>query len=261
MTLPHIPAGQWVVVAPQVWRQDRIVLGKEDYRHLVLALRLRSGDVVGVLDGGGGVARAELADVSKESAALVVRERHRVAEPRPHVILCIALLREAAMDTVIQNAVELGARRLIVFDADRSVVKCSGEKAEKRLARWLRLVVNAARQCGRPWLPMVEGISSLSAVLCDMSKTEVRWYGSLASDATLLREAVRMSPSAKETVAVFVGPEGDFSPDEEQALRASGALPVSFGAGVLRAETAAAFVLSVLRYEFADEENPFIPRF
>lgn len=250
MTALRIPAGQWVVVEPAQWLQERISLSDEDHRHLVRVLRLREGDSVGVLDGVGGMARALLAEVTRENAVLVMQERHRVPAPRPAVTLCLALLREAAMDIVLEGAVALGAQRVIVFRAERSVVKCTAEKMGARMSRWQRLVINAARQCGQPWLPGIEGIVSLADVVRETAGITTRCWGSLQHDTRLLREVLRRDGAPPESVAVFIGPEGDFTPEEESFLRASGAVPVSFGAGVLRAETAALFVLSALRYEF-----------
>lgn len=250
MTLSRIPAGQWVVVGPEQWHQGRIPVGGEDHRHLIRVLRLRDGDAVGVLDGIGGVARALLAEVTKDGAVLVVRERHRMPAPRPAVTLCLALLREAAMDMVLESAVALGAQRVIVFRAERSVVKCAGEKVGARISRWRRLVINAARQCGQPWLPEVRGIGSLVDVVRETTGIKMRCWGSLQDGAKLWREVLRRDGALLESVGMFIGPEGDFTPQEESFLSESGVVPVSFGAGVLRAETAAMFVLSALRYEF-----------
>jgi 16S rRNA (uracil1498-N3)-methyltransferase len=245
-----VPAGRWVVVDPATWSRDEITVAGEDYHHLVRVLRLREGDAVGVLDGVGGRARAELAALTGQAAVLRVRERARAEAPRPRVTLCQAVLREGPMDAVVQAAVELGAARILPVATERAVAKYAGRKAETRRERWLRIVWAAARQCGQAWLPDVEPVLSIQEALKRTSESCLRIWGSLGAEARLLRKALRGGSGPPEAVAVFIGPEGDFTPEEELLMRQAGAEPVSFGGGVLRADTAALFALSALRYEF-----------
>lgn len=247
----EVPAGRWVVVAPDRWLLDEIAVADEDYHHLVRVLRLRKGDVVGVLDGAGGRARAELVAVSKQTASLRITERERVSVARPFFILCPSVLREGPMDLVVQAAVELGVGRIVPLATERAVAKYAGEKAKSRRERWRRIVLAEARQCGQPWLPDVDEITGVGDTLGKLPKECLRLWGSLASDAHLLRDVLRDQASKPPAaVAIFIGPEGDFTQNECTQLRNGGAQPVSFGTGVLRAEFAAIFALSALRYEF-----------
>ena len=161
-------------------------------------------------------------------------------------------------DWTIEKATELGVTRIVPVISDRTIVRIpKSERAAKR-ERWLRIAEDAARQSDAKWLPEITEAMDFKDSLALVSETTC-FIGALTTPPSpLLAEALssRLRSLEQSTnpntrtieqshLATFIGPEGDFTPDELAALMAI-AVPVSFGPTVLRAETAAIFALSVI---------------
>ena len=246
-----LPMHARVFVPPGSWHNSVVELDKEESHHLLHVLRVREGQAVGILNGQGGVGLANVASVGKGAVTLEIGERREVERPAARITLFQSLPREQHMDLIIQKATELEVSAIVPLQAARSVVKLDAAKAEQRRARWERIALGAVKQSGNPWLPVVEQPCSLDALLKRALLPEFLLVGSLHEGAQPLRDALRAAPARRPLdVGVFIGPEGDFTGDEMERMLARGAKPVRFGTAVLRVETAAVFMLSVLRYEF-----------
>ena len=163
------------------------------------------------------------------------------------------------MEWTIEKAVELGAAEIIPIASRFSVVRLDDEGGAEKRERWMRIAIDAARQCSAVYLPEITEPMPLDAALRRLApagSTEnatALFAGALQPDAIPFRDALaalRASGRAIRSAAWLVGPEGDFSPDEYDALRAAGVAFVSLGDLVLRTETAAIYGLCVLGAEF-----------
>lgn len=205
-----------------------IPLPTEAAHHLVHVLRLDPGAPVVVFDGGREVA-ATLAQVD---GAWIARPTApaRVGVGGAAVTLAYGLPKGDKLDAVLRQVTELGVERVVLLDCARSVVRLSGERATRRLDRLTRVVEQAARQCGRADVPRIEGpltVQAAAAALADHTAWVLHPEGG---------GAIAAAPT-DTPLAVFVGPEGGFAPDELEAL--GGAHRVTLGPRVLRTETAA----------------------
>lgn len=211
-------------------------------RHIQV-LRLKEGDEVTLFNGAGGEFTATLTTIDKKRAsALVGAFSPREVEPPFAVTLAQALPEASKMDWIIEKAVELGAAAIQPLAAQRSVVKLSGERAEKRHAHWQGIIVAASEQCGRNRLATLEPLTDFS-----------RWIAQPAEQPRILfsPRATQALPAwaraqAPQAVTLMIGPEGGFSPEEEALAVASGALLLSLGGRVLRTETAGLAALAAL---------------
>lgn len=239
-------------VDPALWVQPVITLGQADSHHLADVLRARVADAIMVLDGAGGEARAEITSLSPSAvtARVVAREEHR--DPGTLITLVQAVPKAQKMDWIIQKATEIGVCSILPVMTDRGVVKLEDERADKRTERWQRIAVEAAKQCRTAWIPLVRPVQSLEAVLLSEPPAEVLVIGSLEEQAIPLKRCLReLLPRRPKSVALLIGPEGDFSPREAELARKAGAIPVSYGSHVLRVETASIYGLCVLAYELS----------
>ena len=144
-------------------------------------------------------------------------------------------------DWMVEKATELGVTRIVPVISDRTIVRIpKAERAAKR-ERWMRIAEDAARQSDAKWLPEIAEAQDFKDAL-ELVKETTCFIGALTNPPS---PSLLSALAPAEHVAAFIGPEGDFTPDELQALTAV-ATPVSFGPTVLRAETAAIFALSVL---------------
>lgn len=235
---------------PGSWKQDEIVLSEDESHHLVHVLRRQTGDVIELFNGAGDFAEASILSLARGIVTARVTGRRHIERRTPLITLIQALPREQKLDFILQKATELGLARLIPVATENAVVRIKADRADDKQARWEKIVLNAAKQCGAAWLPHIESPRNLSSWLGDRPALDLLVVCALTPDARPLKDVVRAAKPAPASIGVLVGPEGDFSPAEMDAMLAAGAVPVSLGSTVLRSETAAMYALSALRYEF-----------
>lgn len=190
-------------------------LAPEDRHHLDRVRRLRPGDPVTVADGQGRWRLARFGPTIEPDGPVELDPA-----PAPALTVAFALVKGERPELVVQKLTELGMDRIVLFAAERSVVRWDREKATKQLERLRRVAREASMQSRRCWLPRVDGLSSFDEV--------VALPGAVAADR-------HGTPLTLATPTVLIGPEGGWAPDERARLGAT----VGLGAQVLRAETAA----------------------
>lgn len=233
-------------------REDKCVLPEKTSHHLAHVLRVDIGDRVAAFDGEGNAARAEVVGLRKGVVELGIISRWKCSPPKIETTLFQALPKGAKIDLIIQKAVELGGTCIQPIQSQRSIVRLSPTKAEKKLKRWRKIARHAAEQSGNCWLTEINPLCQWEDIIERLSNYDLVLLGDLSKDARPLRKILRETPlpTKPPKIAVLVGPEGDFSPEEIEAFKAAGAISTTFGDRVLRTETAALFVLSALSYEF-----------
>jgi 16S rRNA (uracil1498-N3)-methyltransferase len=220
-----------------------LTLPPEPSRHIQV-LRLQPGDGLTVFNGQGGewdatVTRMGRQDVDLRIGAHVATARE-LACP---VTIALGMPANERMDALVEKATELGVAAIQPLMCARSVLKLSGDRAEKRRAHWQAVAVAAAEQSGRTRVPAVAPILSFERWLADAGPAAgTRHVLSFAADAagpaTLLQ--------ARGPVLLLSGPEGGLEPREEGLARQAGFAPLSLGPRVLRADTAPLAALSLL---------------
>lgn len=209
-------------------------LPSELAHYALRVLRLKDGAAVTLFDGNGGQFDAVLeVDGKTAHAALGARQQIEVELPG-RITLVQGLPSGDKMDWIIEKAVELGVHRLIPIAAQRSVVQLSAERQAKRLKHWTRVVQSASEQCGRNRIMSVETPTTLGAWLTARETSEERLLLCHPDADQTLSSAMEGATD----FALLVGPEGGWSPDEQQQALDHGAQPLRFGPRVLRTETA-----------------------
>jgi len=238
-------------VEPAAWRADQMELADEEVHHLHTVMRARVGFRVTLFDGRGRSAEAEILQIERHHARLRVLQQHDQPVPAVELVLIQGIPREQKMDLVVQKATELGVTRILPVQTDHAVMRLRADNEAAKRERWQKIALNAAKQCGSDWLPDVAPVQDLAACLSTMPRVDLFLVCSLEADARPLREIIEQARGAQpRSLAVLVGPEGDLSARERAAARNAGARSASLGSSVLRSETAALYVLSVLTYEF-----------
>jgi 16S rRNA (uracil1498-N3)-methyltransferase len=211
--------------------------------HHLHVVRQQSGDELVLFDGSGGQVRARLVEIGKRRASAEILAHEAVDVELPfRVTLAQGLPEGSKMDWIVEKAVELGVAAVQPLAAQRSVVRLSGDRADKRLAHWQGVVVSASEQCGRNRLADVAPVQDFHRWLAGPA-TGTRILLSPRADASLA-QWVHGTPA--HDVTLLVGPEGGFTDAEEEAALAAGALPLSMGPRVLRTETAGLAALAIL---------------
>ena len=227
--------------------------GQEAY-HASRVLRVQPGDAVMVLDGSGGEFGCRVQEVNRGSVRLIIQQRRQVPRLPVQMVLLQAIPRGRIMEDIIQKATELGVHRLVPLLAERSAVHLDANGAAAKMTKWRATAVEAIKQCGLPWLPRVDPPQSPGEFLAQERSFDLSLLASLQGDSQppqrVIADFRNRHPQGPKAVAVWIGPEGDFSPREIQSIQSAGALPITLGPSVLRVETAALYCLSVLHYEF-----------
>jgi len=219
-------------------------LSGDEAHHLSRVLRLARGAPVLVFDGAGRqwaglVATVKRTDVEIELGDPVAA----AAEPPVLITLLIGLLKGDQMDTVVRDATMLGVHAIVPLRTDHVTVPDRAWRSGAALARWQRVAVASAKQCGRAVVPAVKPVEAFASALTS-SDAECRVLCAepvRAGDARDVRSLARPA-----SAMVFVGPEGGWSPEEIDLALAAGAALVRLGPRTLRAEAVPAVLLSAL---------------
>lgn len=239
--------------APAGPTATELPLSPEESHHLIVVNRARVGATVIAFDGRGTEWTCELVSDRKQAALLKVLARH-TRDPLPHrITLAQALPKGPAMDAIVRKATEIGAARIVPLESERTQVHFDGDRSDKKLEKWQTAALEAAKQCGNPFLPEIAPLQTATAFIASAQDYDLKLIASLAPDAASLKTSLARFRAqhgrAPKTAAWLIGPEGDFSPAEYQAAAAHGWQPITLGPLVLRSETAATYALSILSYE------------
>jgi 16S rRNA (uracil1498-N3)-methyltransferase len=239
--------------APGHGQAEALFLTGREAHHAVDVLRLRRGDTVRVLDGAGQERLCLVGAADRHRVSLSVLEKRSLPPPPCRVTLLQAIPKGRLFEAIVQKATELGAWRIVPLLSQRVVVRLDPQEAVRRAEKWQWAAIAAIKQCGAAWLPRVERPLTPAQFLARQEPCELSLLASLQPGSRHPRECFRAFQAAHgrnpQTLCVWIGPEGDFTPEETEAIQAAGALPVSLGPLVLRTETAATYCLSVVDYE------------
>ena len=215
-------------------------------RHIHV-LRLNAGDSITLFNGTGNDFAATLQTIGKRHAECHIHAQRQPENESPLAITLVqAISSGERMDFTLQKSVELGVHAIQPIISERCVVRLSGERADKRVQRWQDIVIAACEQSGRSIVPTVLPVVSFSDYLRQMPP-ELHLMMSLRR-ATTLRD---IAP-APQSLRLMIGPEGGWTPAEEQAALAAGVQTITLGKRVLRTETAAMAAMAAMQVLWGD---------
>lgn len=248
--MPRLPR---FFISPDQVTGSEIKVNGSDVHHICSVLRMRVGDELVLLDGTGREYSVKITAVSglEITTEIISTRINKIMLPR--VTLCQGLPKVNKMDLIIQKAVELGVSRIVPLITERSVVRPS--HVASRIERWRRIAREAAMQSSRSDIPLIDPICEFKEYLDSISSD----YDEVHSGKPLfifpweeasipIKDVLRPMAGAGH-ILVMIGPEGGFSPAEAEYAAGRGFHLVSLGPLVLRTETAAISVLSMILYE------------
>lgn len=240
-------------LAPDQWSDPgSLWLSEEEAHHGTRVLRKRAGDEVELFDGCGRVARARIIKAHKEAVELQVKSETQHA-PLPHAVHVLpALIKGEAFEWLLEKAVELGAASVQPVITANSVVQWDATLAGKKMTKWRRHMLEAAKQCHTPFLPELHEPVTLAESLTDTDPETLRLVPALFGEVKPLVTSVKDWGARRRRAQVLIGPEGDFLPEELQAAITAGFQPVTLGPLILRAETAMVATLAFLTQSWGD---------
>jgi 16S rRNA (uracil1498-N3)-methyltransferase len=232
---------------------DRLTITGREARYISRVLRMKRGQDIVILDGKGQSFESTIERVSHKEVTVKVKRR---LPPPPSssigINLCQALIKSHAMDYVIQKVTELGVDSIHPFLSERTVIRIDSTRTTAKMDRWTEIIKSACRQSNRAALPSLETPLPFQQMIAQAPEKKtlkiLLWEN---EDRVDLKKILKFTSPLPHIYAV-VGPEGGFTPNEINLARESGFHIISLGDRILRAETAAVSLVSIIQYEWGD---------
>lgn len=232
-----------------------VVLDHDNSHHAAQVLRLRTGDQVTLFNGAGGEFSGRLTHIGKSQCQVQISSFHDIErESSLSIQLAQAVCSNEKMDWIIQKAVELGVTQIQPLLTQRSIVRLSGERAEKRQQHWQRIIISACQQCGRNTIPQLLPLTTLTGWLEQKINKPISpdSHDLILSPDASLRLAQLPAPRESENTTILVGPEGGFTVEESEAASFAKFSAVRLGKRILRTETAALAAIAAMQSYWGD---------
>jgi 16S rRNA (uracil1498-N3)-methyltransferase len=224
-------------------QHNHLRISGDEHRHLVVA-RAEPDEVIEIFDGKGMVWTGTVLSAGKRETDVLVTGWRKVDRHPLELILALAMIRTAAFELALEKVVEVGVTRIVPFTADRSNAGRADRqdrRHDRRHDRWMRMIIEAAKQSKQYHLPALDEPATLDQVLSIPAASKILFA---EHDGGPLKSALAGSP-----VLYLIGPEGGWTDRELAAARDRGFHLVSLGEAILKAETAAIVGASLIRYE------------
>jgi len=246
--LPIMSRAPRFFISPEQVIDQRITITNEDVRHIATVLRMKAGDELLLCDGQGVEYLVKIDQIGRSEVRTSIESLSKRSIRHPLITLVQGLPKADKMDWIVQKATELGAAEIIPLITERTIIKIKDE--EKRVSRWRKIGREAAMQSNRPDVPRIDRIASFQDYIMTLDPEPLTlllfpWEEGTEPIKNVLRQSTGI-----QKIVVLVGPEGGLSTREAAIAKEKGFHLVSLGPNILRTETAAVAVLSMIGYEF-----------
>lgn len=226
--------------------EENIELDENASRHVGKVLRMQAGRELIIFNGKGGDYRATISDVSKKVIRVDVGEYSEEDKQSPLPIhLAIGISRGERFEYVLQKATELGVSRITPLFTERTEVKLSGPRLEKKWQQWRQILISSCEQCQRNRVPELAPAVQLEQWLPEVDEMS-RFVLHHRSDVAL------KDTSTPQSVALVIGPEGGLSDTEISSCMDQGFESLTLGPRVFRTETAPLAAISIMQFLWGD---------
>jgi 16S rRNA (uracil1498-N3)-methyltransferase len=220
--------------------------------HLRRVLRLKPGDPITLFDDAGSEHEAVIRSLSAEQCDVeILRSYDAQRESSLELILAVGLTKGEKMDFVVEKATELGVRMIAPFVSSYTVPRLDEAKISRRAARWQKIALSAAKQCGRTRIPEILALTEFQTLVSQP------WFDTLKlffweNESQQTLSHIQAAQPEVRSVLLVIGPEGGFSDQEANLAKERGFQSVALGRRTLRAETAAVAVMAVAQFIWGD---------
>jgi len=242
-------------VPPSWLEKDKAIITGPLVHRLRNVLRLGDGDHVILLDNSGWEHEMEITSVSSQRIeGQVVHRALATGEPRTKITLYQALLKLKKFEWVLQKGTELGLIGFVPIISERCMIGSLDDISKTKMERWWRILMEAAEQSRRGRLPSLRAAMLFPAACEDGARaglTLIPWEEEAEQSLSSILRAAEQPPFS---INLFIGPEGGFTSQEVAQAQRYGAVPITLGPRILRAETAGLVAATAILYEFGDLE-------
>lgn len=233
-------------------QENRITLLGEDVNHIANVLRKKVGDEINICN----ISTSEnfLCQIEEISKDFITCKKQKVlqtnTEPNTEITIFQGLPKAEKMELIIQKCTELGAKYFVPVQMERCVVKLDSKSQAKKIERWNKIAETAAKQSGRNFIPKVENLINLQNLLNLIQKYDIVLLAYENEEDFTFKEAVQTLKNKENLkVGIIIGPEGGIDIKEVKQLEEAGAKIITLGKRILRTETVALAMTSIIMYE------------
>ena len=231
--------------------QDTIYIVGEDVKHIKNVLRKQAGDILEICNQETGKTyKTEIFEISESRIENKIIEQILTSEDRVKVDIYQGLPKADKMELIIQKSIELGVNAIIPVEMKRCVVKLDSKSESKKIERWQKIAESAAKQSGRNIVPEIRHTIKIEDIvkLKDSYDSIIVCYEN-EKDNYIKNELLKLKGKQELRIAVVIGPEGGLEEKDVEYLKQNGATIVTLGNRILRTETVALNLLSIIMYE------------
>lgn len=233
---------------------NRIIVIGKDVNHIKNVLRKNIGNTLEICNKDNSknyLAEIELLDNEKIECK-IIEEISNNTESNIYINVFQGIPKSDKMELIIQKSVELGATKITPVAMKRCVVKITDKDETKKISRWQKIAEVASKQCGRNIVPEIGNISCIKEICNEVSNYDVVLVAYENEKENKLRyelEKLKKSSNNKLKISIVIGPEGGLEPDDVELLKSNGAKIITLGNRILRTETVALNMISIINYE------------
>jgi len=224
-----------------------IISDSHEIHHIKDVLRLKSGSTIQIFNGQSQQADAMIEGIKETTIEVRIIKLIQIECVQAKIILACAPPKKGKFEFIIEKCTELGVDEIIPLKTQRTEVVFSEERMKGKLNRFEAVAVNAAKQSKRMKIPIIHPMTSLPQVLKGLDPAGVHLFPSLHQHSLHMAE-VLLKADKKSAVTIFIGPEGDFTPEEVELAIKHGCIPVTLGDTVLKVETAAMATVALVKF-------------
>lgn len=231
---------------PVAKKDKYFTLSNDDQHHILRVLRMKEDDEIAVIFEGN-IYICAVKKTNNEIKALILSSQPLATELNTKIKLIYGLPRLEKFELVLQKAVELGISEITPFISERSLIKLDDSKVSSKLQRWNKIVKEASEQSHRKELMIINAPINIKEIKKHLSKLNILADENLSNQNT--KTLAELINQKLESVTLLVGPEGGFSLNEVAMFKSIGFTAVSLGKRILRSETAAIYLMSILSFK------------
>ena len=244
---------KFFVKSNQINEKTITILGT-DVNHIANVLRLKIDDEIQICNEETGINyNTKIIELNKEFVKCnIFEELQSKAESGVHINILQGLPKAEKMELIIQKCTELGVKEITPVEMERCIVKLDNKSASKKQERWQKIAEVAAKQSGRDIIPKINNVTNIKNICNMLEDYDIVLVPYENEKTVTLKEVLKELPKENLKIAIVIGPEGGFEEKEILNLEQKNCKIVTLGNRILRTETVAMAMTSVILYELAD---------
>jgi len=236
---------------PENINKEYIVIDdKKEMHHIRDVLRLKLNDGILIFDGAGKEYSGIIKEIKKEYVKVKITSEKKLDKKKDiNITLACAIPKKGRFDYIVEKVTELGVDKIIPLETTRTIISLNEKHRDVKLNHWRQVAISSSKQCRGSFLPEVEYVRKFSEAILRAKDYDLCLFFCLEGKKRKIKDALKDFKKGK--IIIFIGPEGDFTSEEIALAKKYGCQFACLGSRVLKVDTAAISVISVINSLFS----------